>query len=47
MDEAYKVIAHALWKNYGYSLPDAPGMMAVKVENELKNKGFLKEKDES
>ena len=45
MDTVYKILCEVLWYNYGHALPDSPGMMAVKIEKELKNKGFLKESE--
>lgn len=47
MDTVYSVIGQLLWHTYGHALPDSPGMMAIKIEKELKNKGFLKEENES
>lgn len=44
-DTAYNVIGQHLWRTYGHSLPDSPGMMAALLEKELKNKGFLKESE--
>jgi len=43
MESVYKSICEILWYTYGHALPDSPGMMAAKIEKELKNKGFLKE----
>lgn len=36
----YSIIKNMLWDDYGYTLPDEPSFVTVKIIKELENNGY-------